>query len=314
MLEYKVRCRGKIKGDNADLKLILSTYNFSFWFNGENGFIQLDRNGNVIAMISIGGVYRIYSCTKLSCKDHVDKLYWSLGLRENLNEFHETALKDPLLREFISKYPGWRLRSTSLWWALVVGVCQQNASFRQGWKMLYNIVKNYGRKIVLEDHETYLTPTPQDIIEKPELLKKSGTGYRWKTILSIAHWFLEHNVDCKALQRSKAEEIEEILKSIKGVGEYTARLALVLALRRYELPPVDRWLRKIISVVYGVSEKEAEDKWVSIWGRYSGLASVAVTVALDAEPLNKALKRIGEGKISPIEDNKITPLTMWKYL
>ena len=113
------------------------------------------------------------------------------------------------------------------------------------------------------------------------------------------------------LETSKAESL---LLSVKGVGKYTARLALVLATRKYDLPPIDRWLSRIITTVYNVSEKEAENKWKSIWGEYSGLASVLVTITLDAEPLSKALDRIRQGKLLPKTDNKITPLTLWKHL
>lgn len=312
MTKYKLVCEGSITRKEADLKLILEVYNFGFWFDGNTGILQLD-DGKVIAVIDTDGKYRIYSHEESNCIEHAEKLEWMLGVHEDLTGFYNIASHDPLLREFAEKYRGWKLRSTSLWWGLVIGVCQQNASFRQGWTMLYKIIKNYEKKIRINDIETYLIPSPKDILENTKPLLMSKTGYRAKTIIEIAKWAMNNYDLIQEFQQMNSKEIEETLKKIKGVGAYTARLALVLGLRRYDLPPIDRWLKRIISTVYGVPEKDAEKIWVEKWNKYSGLAAIAVTIALDAEPLRGALRRISRKLLTPTLRDKSSPLTIWKY-
>jgi len=312
---YELTCKGYIElPKNYDLNLVLSVYNFGFWFDGTNCFLQLDNEGNIVALINTSGRYVIYSKDKsLKCSDLVNKLVHVLGLNEDLSKFYALADKDPLLGCFSRKYRGWRVRSTSLWWGLVIGICQQNASFRQGWGILYNIVKLYGRKAVLNERKYPLIPTPQDVLDNPDLLIRARTGYRRETILRVAQEI--ERIENRIRKERDPERIESIIKSIKGVGAYTARLAMVLSLRKYELPPIDRWLKKIISTIYNVEEKVAEKYWIHKWGSYSGLASLAVTIALDAVPLRKALERLMNGETCPLEDTRIvSPINMWKHM
>ncbi|MEM1609116.1 MAG: hypothetical protein QXG81_07590 [Ignisphaera sp.] len=110
-----------------------------------------------------------------------------------------------------------------------------------------------------------------------------------------------------------SEELEGELLSIRGVGEYTSRLALALSLRDYSKPPIDRWLRRIVAEVYKIDEKSVEREYTRVWGRWSALAALYTTVALDAEPLTKALERIRAGRLRP-DPSKISPLTLWKHL
>ncbi|MEM4880633.1 MAG: hypothetical protein QXP89_00700 [Desulfurococcaceae archaeon] len=57
-------------------------------------------------------------------------------------------------------------------------------------------------------------------------------------------------------------ETEKELKRVKGVGCYTARLTLAPATGRYEFPPVNRWLKGMVSVVYGIDEYLVKEYWV----------------------------------------------------
>jgi len=313
--EYRKVCENAIATRGVDLYATLSAYNFSFWFNGRLGYIILDEYGSEVAAVDVETrKYAIYAAKTVDCSESYENLAWILGLDEDLTPFYEKALTDPLLSEFAKAYPGFRLRATSLWWALVTGVCQQNASFKQGWRMLYNIVTSYDRRVKLGEHLTYLPPTPRDVLEKSELLEVARVGYRKEFIVSIAQWIENKRVASRDLRRLGSEDAEALLKSIRGVGNYTARLALVLSARKYDLPPIDRWLKKIISEAYGVPEKDAEKFWKSYWRAYSGLASVLVTIALDAVPLTKALERIKCGVLTPVVDSGPSPLTLWKYL
>jgi len=313
MNKLKPCIHGKIDTKEVDLYLTLAVYNFGFWFNGVNGFIVLDDVEPIVAEVSISGEYTIYSSPRKCSNEYITKLEWSLGINEDLTLFHELGIKDPLLGEFIRKYRGWRPRSSSLWWALVIGVCQQNASFIQGWRMLYNIIKLYNRRVLVGRTEVLLPPTPSDVVNNRVLLINAGTGYRANTIYNVAKIFVEKELDQEAMVKSSSTVIEDKLKRIKGIGSYTARLSIILAFRKYDLPPIDRWLRKIISIVYDVPLRDAEKIWRHKWGRWSGLAALATTIALDAKPLSKAIERIKNKQLVPIDENKPTPLNLWKF-
>ena len=296
---------------SIDLHKVLAVYNFSFWYDGRSSWVILDLRDPVVALVSTDGYVRFYG---VSCsEDFVRKLRHVLGINEDLSGFFKLGAGDPLLGGFVREFRGWRLRSSPLWWSLVIGVCQQNASFRQGWRMLQNIVKLLGRAVRAGGREVLLPPGPEEVLASASKLREAGVGYRVGTIVNIAKAFTQGELSEALLKGLSSREAEENLVSIRGVGKYTARLALALTYRRYDLPPVDRWLRAIIAEVYGVKEKKAEEFWSMRWGEWAGLAAIAATVALDAVPLRKALERVRRGILKPAITESPTPYTMWKF-
>ena len=291
-----------------DFTKTLAVYNLCYWFDGVKGYILLDNNA--IAVVDVSGCFKIYAP---SCEeDYVKKLRWVLGLDENLDEFFEIASNDKLLKGFAKEFRGWRHRASDLWWALIVAHCQRNASFKQGWRILHRIVKNYGKYIEIEGKKVLLPPKPEDILENPSKLVESGAGFRVGAIIEAAKAFKERRIDVEKLQMLDDETVEDVLENLPQVGSYVARLAMVLGLRRYSLPPVDRWTVAIVSKVYGVNNnaKDVELFLRRRWGRWAGLAVLALTITLDAEPLRKALDRIDKGFLTPRKDVSPSPLNM----
>lgn len=303
---------GEAAARGVDLFKTLSVYNFGFWFDGREAKLVLDAELPAVAVVSVSGAARIYAPPGSDVASLEERLLHALGLREDLGPFYARASADPLLSAFAREWRGWRLRGCDLWWALVTAVCQQNASFRQGWGMLAKLVALYGRGVELEGRGWVpLPPTPRDVLADPGKLRGAGLGYRSATVLRVAEAVESGALPSRELLAAEpAERAEAALRSVKGVGSYTARLALALALRRYELPPVDRWVRALAAKAYGVGEEAVEAEWRRRWGGWSALAVVALTVALDAAPLSKALARLESGRLLP-EPGAGGPAELW---
>ncbi len=310
-------CSGSLAKDVAsrgiDLYRTLSIYNFDFWFDGSRAFVVLDLEDPCIAMVKVTGEYSIYCASEKSCNELVRTLEFHLGIHEDTSEFLARARLDPLLSSFAREFSGWRLRSCSLWWALVVGICQQNASFRQGWSMLRGIIVHYGKRASINGLTIFLPPNPEDVLKDPSKLTSARVGYRAKIIESVARAFVNGDIREEEVSRLRPSEAEEVLRVVKGVGSYTARLALALGLRIYDLPPIDRWVKAIASRVYGIDEKVVESEWTKRWGKWSALAVIALTIALDAQPLRRALERIERGELLPKGDVVPSPSTLWMW-
>jgi N-glycosylase/DNA lyase len=296
----------------VDLFKTLCVYNFGFWFDGREAKVTLNLEPPAVALVTVEGEARIYAPFGSDPSQLEERLLSILGLLESAESFYETAASDPLLSAFASEWRGWRLRSCDLWWALVTAVCQQNASFRQGWGMLAKLVALYGRRVELEGRGWVpLPPTPRDVLADPGKLRGAGLGYRSATVLRVAEAVGSGALPSRELLAAEpVERAEAALRSVKGVGSYTARLALALALRRYELPPIDRWVRALAAKAYGVGEEAVEAEWRRRWGEWSALAVVALTVALDAAPLSKALARLESGRLLP-EPGAGGPAELW---
>jgi N-glycosylase/DNA lyase len=291
-----------------DLEKTMRVYNLCFWISDNYAYTYIPWSTIAVARVKYSGEYEVYSD---NCgEDLEERLKWTLGVHEDLSEFYELASRDPLLGGFTRIFRGWRLRSSDLWWSLLVAICQQNASFKQGWRILHELVRVYEKKVTIGGETILRPPLPSEVLEEPEKLRKARMGYRSETALRVAGILAKGVVKSEDLFELGIEDAEMLLRRIKGVGSYTARLALILTTRRYELPPVDRWLRRIISVVYGVSEREAEKYWAEKWSKWAGLASIAVTITLDAEVLSRALERVKRGEMTPVHSVKPSPVNM----
>jgi len=294
--------------------LTASCYNFNWWFDGSKCVIPLSSSPPLVAvarqenselMVTVYGV-------KGGREDVAKMVEHALGVDEDLAEFYGVAGRDPLLYEVPRALSGMRLRTTNLWNAMLIAVCQQNSSFAQGWRMLCRVYKLMGKRVELDGLTTIIPPSPREFLVDSArgLLKEAGLGYRTETIVRAAE-AVERGL-LKGVEELSDEEAEERLKEVKGIGAYTARLALVLSQRRYGLLPLDRWLEKIAREVYGLGDVEAGLR--ARWGRWCGLAVFFTTVVLDAEVLSKALKRALTGNVKPtLRRDKLSPLTLWMH-
>lgn len=284
---------------DLNYRLTSTVYNLCFWIGGSESYVYVPGRSIALALVDCQGRFKVYS---ESCND-VGKLRlrlrFTLGVDEDISEFYGYARGDILVGNFVESYPGWRLRSTDLWWALVTAICQQNASFKQGWRILHNIVKAYNKRVVVNGTPVPRPPTPSEVLGDPEKLLIAGAGYRARTILAVAKALVDGLLNLEYVERASAVEAEKELLSIKGIGHYTARLSIALSTRKYELPPVDRWLRRVVSVAYGVDDKFVEEFWRRKWGKWSALAAILTTISLDAEPLRKALERVRRRDLLP---------------
>jgi len=305
-----------------NFRLTSMIYSFNWIYNGKNLYLILDYNLPIVAKISEkerelnATIYSLKNTVSQS--EVVEKIEKVLGFDEKIEEFYNKIKEDPLLKYVPIKLKGARLRSVDPWTGLVVAVCQQNASFKQGWRMLYNLYKKVGKILLVEDHYVIALPRPKELVKlDASLLAECKLGYRSQTLIEAAKFFLENSLEEK-LPRESPISAEKILKEIKGVGQYSARLTLVLSMRYYELPPIDRWTAKIAQEAYKLPSatiKTIESALKEKWGRWAGLGVFFLTVVLDAVPLSKALMRLKENNLKPSFSAKdLTPLNLWSKM
>lgn len=301
--------------EQFNFHLTASCYNFNWWFNGTKCIIPSLSSPSLVAIIHYRDGYlvaEVYGAKRANVEDVANYVEYALGLHEDLKEFYEVAKHDPILCEVPTSLQGMRMRATDLWNALLIAICQQNASFLQGWRMLCRIYKVMGTRVELNGITTIIPPSPEDLVAEGarDLLKKAGVGYRAETLIRVAMAIKRDFLD--QLKDLKDDEAESMLKEIKGVGSYSARLALILSQRRYGLLPLDRWLKRLAEEVYGL--RDVEEGLKAKWGRWCGLATFFTTVVLDAEVLRKALKRALNGDVKPrLSHKSLSPLTLWMH-
>ena len=165
------------------------------------------------------------------------------------------------------------------------------------------IIKGYVKKVVTIRINTIKT-NKQEIIDKlknaqiefdeieynnnaliirnknEEDLRKLGTGFRDKRIYNTTKKIYEKEVDLDEIKQLKSsEEIEEKLLTLDGVGNKVANCIMLFSLKRYDVFPIDVWVRRVMNDLYlhKENEKEVDKKELQAFAeeKYKDLAGLA---------------------------------------
>lgn len=225
----------------------------------------------------------------------LERVRWVLGLDEDLGEFYNIAEDDPILRSVSEDLYGMRVRASgSLFYAVSLAIALQNAPVARSRQMLRLLTERLGSEAPsVEGLEVYAFPSEGVVAEasKEELIRCKW-GYRAERLKDAAAVIRERGLTVMKLREWPIEEVKAVLCGIKGIGEYSAEVVALDALRRYEAFPLDSWSSRIFSRLYFGGEDVRADSVRELaersWGRYRGLAFVYILNDLD-----KLSERIG---------------------
>ncbi|MEK6793079.1 MAG: hypothetical protein AABX95_04635 [Nanoarchaeota archaeon] len=210
-------------------------------------------------------------------RSHINHAY---GLNEDVKSFYKAVADDLSIQGPIKNLRGMRVSCfENLFEILNISSMLQNTTVKRSEQMMENMLSTFGRKVVYDGRQLYVFYTPQDIVASSEQkLRDLKVGYRAKFIMDIAKHF-STNIDlADRLKTKDFDEAKEELMEIRGVGPYSARIALFQYLRRPNEINFDSWKRKIFSKLFFGNddkpvekvEKEAKQRWGDLMG-YAGL-------------------------------------------
>ncbi|MCK5474094.1 MAG: DNA-3-methyladenine glycosylase 2 family protein [Candidatus Aenigmarchaeota archaeon] len=195
----------------------------------------------------------------LEQKQIADRISFGLGAQEVLSEFYGIAKNDKVLKNFSDVIYGNRLLSAyDDFEALVSIIASQNVTFAQYKKMVGKIVDAFG------GGEYF--PTALEVLQKKELLKECGLGYRTEFIENIAEHMRFRN--CADL---------DTLHTVKGIGPYSLDIFRLFQLRDYNAFYVDVLIKKIFRENYGFEweiDKDVREFAKMKFGKFQGLAEI----------------------------------------
>jgi len=138
----------------------------------------------------------------------------------------------------------------------------------------------------LEDRFGGLMPSAAELLATdPQVLREAGFSARkGQTLRDLAERFVDGRLSDKALARMSDEEVEAALTEVPGIGLWTARGFLLVALDR---PDVflsgDLALRRAIKKAYGFDHLPTEDEVARISDRWRPYRSLAVSYLFASE-------------------------------
>jgi DNA-3-methyladenine glycosylase II len=183
---------------------------------------------------------------------------------------------DPVLARLIDARPDFRPRAwldelppLDAFGTLIFQVAGQQLSVSSTRAIVSHLQERFGGHL----------PSPAELLAAdPQVLRDSGFSARkGATLRALAERFVDGRLSDKALARMSDEDVEATLTEVPGIGLWTARGFLLVALDR---PDVflsgDLALRRAIQRTYGFDHLPTEDETAEVSDRWRPYRSLAV--------------------------------------
>ena len=190
---------------------------------------------------------------------------------------------DPVLARLIDERPAFRPRAWTeelppfdAFGTLVFQVAGQQLSVASTRAIIRHLEERFGGQM----------PSAQELLAAdPQVLREAGFSARkGQTLRALAERFVDGRLSDKALSRMADDEVEATLTEVSGIGPWTARGFLLVALDR---PDVflsgDLALRRAIQRAYGFDHLPTEDEVAQVSDRWQPYRSLAVSYLFASE-------------------------------
>jgi DNA-3-methyladenine glycosylase II len=205
------------------------------------------------------------------------------GLDDNAEAHYAAMSSDPHMAPLLERFGSLRIvRAPDMYEALLVTVIGQQVSVQAAQSIRRRLIRNMGTRVAVGiapgGENYYLYPTPQQLIEADEsALREQGVSRQKSAyLLEIANRAAAGELDRTAFATLSDEDALERLCEIKGVGRWTAEIALMRGLGRPDVFAAgDLGLQVAVQELWGMRERPSEKTLRDIAERWKGWRSYA---------------------------------------
>ncbi len=190
---------------------------------------------------------------------------------------------DPVLARLIDARPGFRPRAwldelppLDGFGTLIFQVAGQQLSVAATRTIVSRLEDRFGGHL----------PSPAELLAAdPEVLRASGLSYRkGATLRALAERFVDGRLSDEAFSRMTDDEVEAALTEVSGIGPWTARGFLLVALNRPDVFLTgDLALRRAIQRAYGLDHVPSDEEIAAVAERWRPYRSLAVSYLFASE-------------------------------
>lgn len=187
--------------------------------------------------------------------------YPYFDLDRDYGEIKEKLQKDdPVMKEAISFGHGIRLLRQDFQETLISFLISQNNGIPRIRKIVESLAQHFGEPIVCAKPDIKTFPSCESLARIGlEELRIIRAGYRDKYIKKTAQQICLGEVDMDILKKGDPSQSRDEMKKLFGVGEKVADCTLLFSGIRYDIFPVDRWVRRVMAELYIGHEAENEE-------------------------------------------------------
>ena len=224
-----------------------------------------------------------YIFTGISKNNFEEEIIEYFDLNRNYEEIKKDLSKiDEYMENSIKYGEGIRILNQDLWETIISFIISANNNIPRIKGIIERLSASYGKKLEWKDREFYTFPTPEELKNVTvEEYRKLGLGFRDIRLYETTQKILNKEINLEELCKNpNTEEVRESLLTLSGVGPKVADCILLFStLKRFEVFPIDVWVRRVINDLYlkeeneeKVNKKKIENLAKEKFGEWAGLA------------------------------------------
>lgn len=203
-------------------------------------------------------------------------------LSRNYEEIKERLSKiDDNLKTSVGYGQGIRILNQDLWETIMSFIISANNNIPRIKGIIERISAKYGKALEYNGKIYHAFPTPEELRNVSiKEYRDLGAGFRDKYLYQTVQDVLNGNIDLEELHTQDTENVRKELLKLQGVGPKVADCILLFStLKRFEVFPIDVWVRRVMNELYinkeneeSVNKKEINELAEKKFGNIAGLA------------------------------------------
>ena len=183
-------------------------------------------------------------------------------LNRNYEKIKEQLSKiDQNMKKSIEYGNGIRILNQDLWETIISFIISANNNIPRIKGIIERLSEKYGDEIKYKENKYYTFPTPEQLKNVTvEEYRKLGLGFRDIRLYETTKMILNKQVDIENMKNNpNTIEVREELLKLSGVGPKVADCILLFSdLKRFEVFPIDVWVRRVMNELYIKNEDETK--------------------------------------------------------
>lgn len=145
---------------------------------------------------------------------------------------------------------------------------------------LNNIAEKFGDKVIFRNNEYYLFPSVEQLKNANiEDYRQCKAGFRDKYIYEIVNKINNKELDIDSIDNMNSNDALEYLMLNKGIGEKVASCILLFGYHRFDVFPIDTWVKKYMKEKYNlVTVKDIRN---FMWDKYKDNCGLIIQYIFD---------------------------------
>lgn len=204
-------------------------------------------------------------------------------LNRDYGKIKETLSKiDDNMKKSVEYGKGIRILNQDLWETIISFIISANNNIPRIKGIIERLSKNYGKEIEYNGKKYFTFPTAEELKDvSVEKYRELGLGFRDIRLYETTKMILDGEVNLDELRDNQNTiEVRDKLLTLSGVGPKVADCILLFSdLKRFEVFPIDVWVRRVMNDLYiknedetKVNKKQIEKIAKEKFGNLAGLA------------------------------------------